>query len=291
MAQIIFCGELNNYYSYDGELYTGSFPYAWAKMHIAGTGPKECDGCKRYGFYNGVFIGYCANCVDQYDNVRGPPFCSVDVNADSLGDSNKPFWMEGIAWYNVGKIELLHDSIQSYYAHQLSDMGRCKLIDINYYIKIQLELGCFTRECICAEENKRRRIMENELIQLKKEFECQTKLVEKRLMKIYAQLIIDEQITHFNILNKSIEYLRHRLSKENFDSIKISAIKCRLCDLYIEFDLIQKSNQLEHHVRVSEYLGTTDIWEDISALELELIQIQTGRSEDEGEDGASTVVE
>lgn len=56
MAQIIFCGELNNYYSYDGELYTGSFPYAWAKMHIAGTGPKECGGCKRYGFYNGVFI-------------------------------------------------------------------------------------------------------------------------------------------------------------------------------------------------------------------------------------------
>jgi len=284
MAQIIFCGELNNYYSYDGELYTGSFPYAWAKMHIAGTGPKECDGCKHYGFYNGVFIGYCANCASQYDNVRGPPFCSVDVNADSLDDSNKPFWMDGIAWYNVGKIELLHDSIQSYYKHQLSNTGRCKMIDTSHYIKMQLELGCFTEECICAEENKRRRLVENELIQLKKEFECQAKLVEKRLMKIYAQLIIDEQITHFNLVNKSIEYLRRRVSEENFDSINISDIKCRLCDLYIEFDLIQKSNQLEHHVRVSEYLGTTDIWEDISALELELLQIQTDRGEDGCED-------
>jgi hypothetical protein len=284
MTQIIFTGDLNNYYSYDGELYTGSFPYAWAKMHIAGTGPKECDHCKLCGFYNGVFIGYCANCASQYDNVRGPPFCSVDVNADSLDDSNKPFWMEGIAWYNVGKIELLHDSIQSYYKHQLSDIGRCKMIDISYYIKMQLELGRFTEEYLCAEENRLRRIADNELIQLKKEFDCQAKLVEKRLMKLYAQLIIDEQITHFNLINKSIEYLRHILSEKNIEVTKISAIKCRLCDLYIEFDLIQKSNQLEHHVRVSKYLGTTDIWEDISALELELLQIQTARSEDGCED-------
>jgi hypothetical protein len=35
------------------------------------TGPSSCDNCKYYGFYNGVFIGYCLNCANVFDYTRG----------------------------------------------------------------------------------------------------------------------------------------------------------------------------------------------------------------------------
>jgi len=35
------------------------------------TGPQDCDNCKYYGYYNGVFIGYCLNCADKLEYERG----------------------------------------------------------------------------------------------------------------------------------------------------------------------------------------------------------------------------
>jgi len=35
------------------------------------TGPPHCDNCKDYGYYNGVFIGYCLNCAEVFDYTRG----------------------------------------------------------------------------------------------------------------------------------------------------------------------------------------------------------------------------
>jgi hypothetical protein len=60
------------YYSYDEELYCGTFPEAWAKNHLNGSGPKECKNCNWYGSWNGVFLGYCANCAYYaYNGERG----------------------------------------------------------------------------------------------------------------------------------------------------------------------------------------------------------------------------
>jgi hypothetical protein len=38
------------------------------------TGPIYCNDCKDYGFYNGVFIGYCNNCAEKFDYKRGNGF-------------------------------------------------------------------------------------------------------------------------------------------------------------------------------------------------------------------------
>lgn len=38
------------------------------------TGPIDCIYCKEYGFYNGVFIGYCNNCAEKFDYRRGNGF-------------------------------------------------------------------------------------------------------------------------------------------------------------------------------------------------------------------------
>ena len=35
------------------------------------VGPRFCYSCINFGFYNGVFIGYCANCAYILENTRG----------------------------------------------------------------------------------------------------------------------------------------------------------------------------------------------------------------------------
>ena len=35
------------------------------------VGPKYCPNCVEYGFFNGVFIGYCANCASLLEYKKG----------------------------------------------------------------------------------------------------------------------------------------------------------------------------------------------------------------------------
>ena len=70
--------DKHKYYNYKGELYTGTFPIEWAKNHLPKTGPKECQNCYYFGSWNGVFIGYCANCaVYTYNGKRGRGFIGL----------------------------------------------------------------------------------------------------------------------------------------------------------------------------------------------------------------------
>ena len=107
--EIVILGERRHYYSYDGELYTRTFPFEWAENHYPGTGPKECGNCSDYGCWNGVFIGYCANCAEhEYQFERGSGFIGIgkenkktcdptkyafntylkDIELDSIGDTD-----------------------------------------------------------------------------------------------------------------------------------------------------------------------------------------------------------
>lgn len=74
------------YYSYDGELYCGTFPEEWVENCLEGTGPKECKNCAHYGSWNGVFLGYCANCArNVYNGERGRGF--IDIGREN-GDND-----------------------------------------------------------------------------------------------------------------------------------------------------------------------------------------------------------
>lgn len=44
-----------------------------------GTSPDHCANCNYFGSINGVFIGYCANCAEQYDYTRGNGFIEQGV--------------------------------------------------------------------------------------------------------------------------------------------------------------------------------------------------------------------
>lgn len=67
----LFMGENRNYYYYDGELYTKTFPLIWARTHFDGTGPTSCKYCKQNGSWNGVFVAYCCKCAEIYKFTRG----------------------------------------------------------------------------------------------------------------------------------------------------------------------------------------------------------------------------
>jgi hypothetical protein len=79
--QFIFCGTQNNIYNYDGELYTATFPQEWASSHAPKSGPVDCDNCRHYGSWNGVFIGYCINCANNplYEGQRGRGMMSQGI--------------------------------------------------------------------------------------------------------------------------------------------------------------------------------------------------------------------
>jgi hypothetical protein len=49
------------------------FPLDWVEFNHL-IGPTGCKSCKEYGYYNGVFIGYCNKCAEKFDYKRGNGF-------------------------------------------------------------------------------------------------------------------------------------------------------------------------------------------------------------------------
>lgn len=113
------------YYSYDGELYCGTFPEKWAENFLEGTGPKECGNCAHYGSWNGVFMGYCANCAQYYYNgERGRGFIDIgrecDYNDDMCRVSAFDTYLKGVSPHDVGDKDFM-DSAQVVYGSNKND--------------------------------------------------------------------------------------------------------------------------------------------------------------------------
>jgi hypothetical protein len=95
------------YYSYDEELYCGTFPENWVENCLEGTGPKECGNCAYYGSWNGVFLGYCTNCAQYaYNGERGHGFIDIgkecDYNLEVCGPSVFDTYLKGLHPDEVG---------------------------------------------------------------------------------------------------------------------------------------------------------------------------------------------
>jgi hypothetical protein len=79
---IRYHGSHGEYYEYNGIYYDIHFPVDWAcqppeeslyikEEYLDEFGPEKCLNCFHYGYYNGVFIGYCANCASILKHTRG----------------------------------------------------------------------------------------------------------------------------------------------------------------------------------------------------------------------------
>jgi hypothetical protein len=113
--QVLPGGDRLQYYAFNGELYTATFPKDWLFNCKPGTGPKDCRNCLAFGSWNGVFIGYCANCAFyQYNGYRGRGFIragqesnDADVQAfESVFDT----YLKDVAMDEIGDKDLFVDS-------------------------------------------------------------------------------------------------------------------------------------------------------------------------------------
>ena len=61
---------LMNPYTYNNVQYINGFPMYWAMYHAPGTGPIHCQQCRRHGMVDNIFVGYCDNCCNIYNNIE-----------------------------------------------------------------------------------------------------------------------------------------------------------------------------------------------------------------------------
>lgn len=113
--EIAICGDRRQYYSYDGELYTGTFPYEWAENHFPGTGPKECLNCADYGSWNGVFVLYCGNCAKDSNGERGKGFQGNHMHVGEYASLYDPTsagntYLKGILLDDIGDKDFIDSS-------------------------------------------------------------------------------------------------------------------------------------------------------------------------------------
>ena len=60
------------YYILSNIKYHISFPLTYALSHKRDTGPENCNNCASFGIIgNNIFLGYCANCAEEYNYSRG----------------------------------------------------------------------------------------------------------------------------------------------------------------------------------------------------------------------------
>ena len=62
-----------SFYFWNKTAYSIHFPLKWAIQESYGHpnhtfGPKVCAICEKYGFQDGVFLGYCADCAEKCRN-------------------------------------------------------------------------------------------------------------------------------------------------------------------------------------------------------------------------------
>ena len=123
-------GNRGNYYYFDGDLYTETFPHDWVKSHEDyKTGPKYCISCRINGTWNGVFIGYCPECAEKYDGERGPGFiyareCTSQNNPDYSAFNT---YLSGISLENIGDTDFLDSSNLFSFSHDSDDSDICEL--------------------------------------------------------------------------------------------------------------------------------------------------------------------
>jgi hypothetical protein len=85
------------------------------------TGPNHCNNCKYFGYYNGVFIGYCMNCASEFENSRGNGLTDmegVELNENMVAidltyfSKEKSMWntyLKGVSLDEIGDNKLKED--------------------------------------------------------------------------------------------------------------------------------------------------------------------------------------
>ena len=97
------------FYSYNGELFTKTFPMDWAVNQLPQTG-TECGNCLFYGCWNGTFCMYCVDCARVYGGERGGGVYG-HVHEGECGDPANPnaaanTYLKDVTLKEIGDLEI-----------------------------------------------------------------------------------------------------------------------------------------------------------------------------------------
>jgi len=166
LKEQVFCGDRRQYYFYDEELYTGTFPLEWAESHHPGTGPKECGNCQTFGFWNGVFIGYCANCaIYEYKGQRGCGFYEqgkeCKLEKEEFNELHAEYrekdvpsafetYLKDIKLEDIGDKDLFDSAKVFQYQEKPNDIMEAEDEDTEYYAYLESIDRYYDDECKCC---------------------------------------------------------------------------------------------------------------------------------------------
>ena len=104
----IVISDCRQYYTYKGVHYDIAFPLFWVIFENPERGPHNCLNCSTYGSLRGVFIMYCANCAEQYNEEGSHVGYGVIGNGIELvkDDINKCAWRTYLKYRNPTYIGL-----------------------------------------------------------------------------------------------------------------------------------------------------------------------------------------
>jgi hypothetical protein len=144
----IFQGDQGKYYIVDGFKYDIHFPLAQALDHKMytnhpnlGSGPKACENCASYGSVNGVFVGYCVNCLYGVYNQKGSHILCPELDEKQMWEQYP--YMNGVRASEIGDTQFnmyfdeyadedLDDSLSEDEVDELEE-AKDELEESNYY--------------------------------------------------------------------------------------------------------------------------------------------------------------
>lgn len=100
-------GEQGKYYIVNGEKYDEHFPYEWATNHLShsslhiGSGPYNCEKCKKYGSILDVFVGYCMDCHNNIYKGSRPGILDAVNTTITVFRKILPY-MKDVRFINIG---------------------------------------------------------------------------------------------------------------------------------------------------------------------------------------------
>jgi hypothetical protein len=104
MSNTITIHESGRYYRYMGIDYDINFPIKWAFDNASQDeyGPHACFICKDSGSINNVFVGYCRNCSNEFNNGRGGGLnnCNKITSEEALW--KEFYYMHGVKLHEIG---------------------------------------------------------------------------------------------------------------------------------------------------------------------------------------------
>lgn len=167
-------GSHGEYYEFCGVNYDIHFPVDWAskipdhrfgitKEDLEEFGHDNCLNCLKYGYYNGVVIGYCANCARLLNYTRGNGMISIgleitseySINNTEYSDENSMWngYMKNVDLDQIGDVGLagLHTDklcrLEKYWRnfwkrrYEEDEENEKVIIDINDHEEISFTLG------------------------------------------------------------------------------------------------------------------------------------------------------